>query len=131
MALVLTLKPQERVILGGAVVRNNGTRSAQLMIETRTPILRDSDILPAPETPCERIYGAIQLLYIEPERRDSTMKLYLDLIGETVTVAPSLSPALEEISCLVIGGDYYRALQKTKHLIAEEKLLLNLASVSA
>ncbi len=25
MGLVLTLKPQERIILGGAVVRNNGT----------------------------------------------------------------------------------------------------------
>ena len=40
MGLVLTLKPQERIILGGAVVRNNGNYSAQLLIETNVPILR-------------------------------------------------------------------------------------------
>ena len=45
MGLVLTLKPQERIILGGAVVRNNGAYSAQLMIETTRP---DS---PLPEHP--------------------------------------------------------------------------------
>ena len=63
MGLVLTLKPQERIILGGAVVRNNGAYSTELMIETHTPILRCPESCRNRRTnsPCSRIYLAIQL----------------------------------------------------------------------
>jgi flagellar protein FlbT len=127
MGLVLTLKPQERIILGGAVVRNNGAYSTQLMIETHTPILRCPDILPESKTnsPCSRIYMAIELLYIQPEQREETMKLYLALTSEVLAAASSTAPLLEEVSRLVIAGEYYKALQKMKRLLRYEKSLLN------
>jgi flagellar biosynthesis repressor protein FlbT len=126
MALVLTLKPQERIILGGAVVRNNGAYSTQLMIETHTPILRCPDILPESEisTPCGRIYMAIELLYIQPEQREETMKLYLTLTTEVISAASSMAPLLQEVSRLVIAGEYYKALQKMKRLLQHERNLL-------
>jgi flagellar biosynthesis repressor protein FlbT len=124
MGLVLTLKPQERIILGGAVVRNNGAYSTQLMIETHTPILRCPDILPESETPCSRIYMAIELLYIQPEQREETMKLYLALTREVLGAASSMAPLLEEVSRLVIAGEYYKALRKMKRVLRYEKTLL-------
>jgi len=127
MGLVLTLKPQERIILGGAVVRNNGAYSTQLMIETHTPILRCPDILPESESnsPCSRIYLAIELMYIQPERREESMQLYLDLTREVLAAASSTAPLLQEVSQLVIAGDYYKALQKMKRLLRYEKMLLD------
>jgi flagellar protein FlbT len=106
MGLVLTLKPQERIILGGAVVRNNGAYSTQLMIETHTPILRCPDILPESESnsPCSRIYMAIELMYIQPERREESMQLYLALTREVLAAASSTAPLLQEVSQLVIAG---------------------------
>jgi flagellar protein FlbT len=132
MGLVLTLKPQERIILGGAVVRNNGNYSAQLLIETNVPILRWPNILPESDvnTPCGRIYMAIELMYIQPEKHDEYMKLFLALTEQLVAAAPSLSPSLEEISPLVIAGDYYKALQKMKRLLQEEKNLLEIATAA-
>src|ERR1700677_2580619 len=128
MALVLTLKPQERIILGGAVVRNNGAYSTQLMIETHTPILRCPDILPESDvkTPCGRIYMAIELLYIQPEQREETMKLYLTLTKEVIAAAAGrrVPPPGVGVTLLVRGGDYYRALQKMKRLLQHEKSLL-------
>ena len=46
MALRLKLKPGERVIVGGAVVRNGSSR-AELFVENDTPVLRE---VPSPVT---------------------------------------------------------------------------------
>lgn len=133
MGLVLTLKPQERIILGGAVVRNNGAYSTQLMIETHTPILRCPNILPESgiSTPCGRIYMAIELMYIQPERREETMQLYLTLTRDVVAAASSMAPALQEVGRLVVAGDYYKALQKMKRLLKYEKHLLSASRLPA
>jgi len=130
MGLVLTLKPQERIILGGAVVRNNGAYSARLLIETPVPILRCPDILPESDvnTPCGRIYMAIELMYLQPEQNAEYMKLYITLTEELVAAVPSMTPILQEISPLVISGEDYKALQKMKLLLKREKNLLELAS---
>jgi flagellar biosynthesis repressor protein FlbT len=127
MGLVLTLKPQERIILGGAVVRNNGAHSTELMIETQTTVLRCPAILPDSDvtTPCGRIYMAIELLYIQPEQREQTMQLYLALMQAVVAAAASMTPLLEEVSRLVVSGEYYRALQKMKRLLQHEKSLMS------
>jgi len=133
MGLVLTLKPQERIILGGAVVRNNGAYSTQLMIETHTPILRCPNILPESgiNSPCSRIYMAIELMYIQPEQREETMQLYLSLTRDVLAAASSMAPALEEVSRLVVAGEYYKALQKMKRLLKYEKHLLSASRLPA
>ena len=94
--------------IGGAVVRNNGAYSTQLMIETHTPILRCPNILPESgiNTPCSRIYMAIELMYIQPERREETMQLYLTLTRDVLAAASSMAPALEEVSRMVADGEW-------------------------
>jgi len=53
MPLRLTLKSQERVIIGGAVVKNGDSRT-ELHVENKVPILRETDILSPKlvKTPC-------------------------------------------------------------------------------
>ena len=71
MSLRLSLKPHEKIILGGAVLRN-GSNRAEIFIENEVPVMRESDILSphAVRTPCERIYLALQLLYVDPARAE-------------------------------------------------------------
>ena len=45
MALKITLKPHERMVIGGAVLTNANSASCDLVIENKTPILRQKDIL--------------------------------------------------------------------------------------
>ena len=127
MSLVLTLRPQERMVLGDAVIRNTSRHSAHLEVETTVPILRQRDILPQNQvrTPCSQVYLAIQLLYLQPAKQAELQDLFLSLAQEVLTAAPSLSPTLQELSLLVAGGDYYRALQAAKPLLQQEKLMLN------
>jgi flagellar protein FlbT len=44
MALKLSLKPGEKMIIGGAVVKN-GDAKAELFIENQVPLLREKDIM--------------------------------------------------------------------------------------
>ena len=45
MALKITLKPKDRMILGGTVIVNGSCTSSDLIIEYKVPILRQKDIL--------------------------------------------------------------------------------------
>ena len=126
MPLRLTLKPQERVIIGGAVVRNGDSR-IELHIENKVPILREADILSpnAVETPCERIYLAVQLMYVDPENIEQHRQLYDTLVDDVLEAAPSTKPMIEAVNGQVIAGRHYQALKSAKALLDYEEELLS------
>ncbi len=66
MPLKIELKPNERVILGDCVVTNDDQRT-RLLIQGTVPVLREKDIMTPSRanTPAERIYLAIQIMYVE------------------------------------------------------------------
>ena len=68
MALKLTLKPGEKVIINGAVLANAGSKTA-LSIENSAVILREKDILTEhnANSPAKRIYYCLQLAYLDDE----------------------------------------------------------------
>ncbi len=125
MALQLTLKPNERVIISGAVIRNGDSRT-ELRIENEVPVLRESDILSPSmvRTPSERIYLALQLMYVDPERAQQHLTTCRGLIEELLQVAPSCRPLAEEIDSLAVAGKLYHAIKVARALLAHERELL-------
>jgi flagellar protein FlbT len=125
MGLRITLKPNERVVVGGAVVRNVGPRATSMSVENRVPLLREKDILGAREatTPCRRIYFAIQLMYIDGGRAPRHLRNYRRLCGDVLRAAPSTLPLLEQVDVYVRREEYYRALRETRALIDYESRL--------
>ena len=115
------------------MVRNTGRHSAHLLIETAVPILRQRDILPEKEanTPCGRIYMALQLIYVDEAKRDEYMNLFLRLTREVLQAAPSMASVLEKVSVSVTAGDYYKALQQAKRLLQYEQCMLERAAAHA
>ena len=67
MTLKITLKPREKMIIGGAVLINGNPKNTDLIIENTVPVLRQKDILSEKDatSPCSRIYFVIQLMYID------------------------------------------------------------------
>ncbi len=125
MPLKITLKPRERLILGGAVVRN-GDVGARLTVENEVPILREHDILSqrAAGTPCRRIYFVVQLMYVDEGNLAEHQKLYWTLVEDVLTAAPSTARYTGEISRLVVERKYYQALKIARQLIDYEQELL-------
>jgi flagellar biosynthesis repressor protein FlbT len=122
MALKLTLKPNEKLIIGGAVIVNGGARS-DLVVENNVPILRGKDIMSLKEadSPCKRIYFTIQLMYVDEKNLAEHHKSYWDLVKDIAEAAPSRKKILTEISSHILEQQYYQALKLTRKLIEYEQ----------
>lgn len=126
MALKITLKPHEKFILGGAVIANGDAKST-FVLENDVPILREKDILTlaSADTPCKKIYFAIQLMYIDGKNLPEHHKIYWELVKDVAQAAPSTKPMLQEISNDILNDRHYQALKQTKKLIEYEREVVN------
>jgi len=126
MALKLSLKPGEKMIIGGAVVKNGDTK-AELYIENQVPLLREKDIMGENEadTPAQKIYFTIQLMYIDQENLISHHTTYWNYVKEVTQAAPSTVPMVDQISEKVVGYKYYQALKLSRKLIDYEKEIMS------
>jgi flagellar biosynthesis repressor protein FlbT len=125
MALKVEIKPGERVIIGDALITNDGHR-ARLYIEGEAPILREKDILRPDDadTPCKKIYLLIQMMYLSSDPKKH-QELYFQLVGDVQTAAPSMLSQIEAINNDLLTEAYYKALKKAKVLIEYEKELMD------
>jgi len=126
MALKISLKPQERIIIGGAVVKNGSTRSI-LIIENDVPILREKDIMTEKDakTPCRQIYFIVQLMYIDEKNLKEYHNLYWKLVYNLIEAAPSSLGIIDQISENILANKYYRALKLARKLINYEEEVVN------
>lgn len=126
MGLKITLKPGERMIIGGAVI-TNGIKKTNFVVENPVPILREKDILSTENanTPARRIYFTIQLMYIDEKNLAAHHKLYWKMVREFLNAAPSVMSIIDRISQDIVNGSYYQALKTCKKLIAYEEEVID------
>ncbi len=133
MALKITLRPGEKMIIGGAVVTNGGAK-CDLFIENEVPMLRGKNIMTQEDadSPCRRIYFVIQLMYIDTKNLALYHDQYWRLVRELIDAAPSLVGIIDAISEEIVSGRYYQALKLARELILyEEEALFNVRKSNA
>lgn len=125
MSLKITLKSNERLIVGGAVVKNGG-KGTVLYIENTIPILREKDILGEKDanTPCKRVYFTLQLMYIDEANVPQYRTAYSELASDILKAAPSTAGFIEQINERVLAQNYYQALKTARNLIDYEQELI-------
>jgi flagellar protein FlbT len=131
MSLKIRLKPDEKVLIGKAVIKN-GQKSSEFVVENNVPILRQKDIMTVREadSPSRRVYFVVQLMYIDSEKLVEYHGKYWELVNDILAAAPSTKPCIEKISEQILAGDYYQALKLTRKLIQyEEELLAHVKSI--
>ncbi len=124
MPLKIELKPYERLIIGGASIRN-GDRRSSFVIETNTKFLRESDIIVEhdADTACKRLYVALEFVYLSDDPSEAE-NVFIAMANEIMTAAPSMTPYILKIHDLLATKDHYQALKVCKELIAYEQALL-------
>lgn len=125
MALVIDLKPNEKILIGEAVI-TNGAQRARFQISGDAPILREKDVMKEDEadTPCKRIYFLIQCMYLARAPREYHKK-YFDMVREIQTASPSSSIFFMQINDHIISDSYYKALKVARQLIDHERELID------
>jgi flagellar protein FlbT len=129
MPLKISLKPHEKIYMGGAVLQNGGTAS-ELSVLNEATILREKDILTdeSANSPCRRIYLTIQLMYMEQKNLAPFHETYWSQVREIVDAAPSFTELLRQISEEILDENFYKALKLTKKLIDRESEVLKHAT---
>jgi flagellar protein FlbT len=128
MGLKLTLKPNEKIIINGCVVRN-APRKQTLTIETHADVIRDIDILDEAEaaTPVKEVYFFVQAAMLQPHIRDEITPIIQKRLGKLVPVFNSqIGGHLMEAANHVSARNYYNALKAIKPVINYERELLAL-----
>ena len=126
MALKISLKPDEKIFIGGAVVQN-GDSHVELNIMNDVPLLREKDILTEFEADsvCKRIYLCVQLMYMDPSHLNTYQQKYRKLVDEVMEAAPSAAVFLGEINNNLACGRYYQALKCARGLMDYEQGLIS------
>ena len=128
MALVIDLKPHEKILIGDAVITNDSART-RLHIAGDAPILREKDVMQEEDadTPCKKAYFLIQCMYLARNPRQYHEK-YFELVKEIQHASPTSTIFFMQINEKIIEGTYYKALKLGKELIEHERELLERAT---
>jgi len=130
MPLSLYLKPNEKVIIGNAVIQN-GKKSASFVIHNKATILRQKDIMTEEDanSPAKRIYFLVQLMYLagslEASREHHTD--FFNLTRQFLEACPT-PEALELISNIgqnIMDGKFFNSLKECRHLMEYEDAIIN------
>ncbi len=131
MPLKIQLRPQERVIINGAVIEGHSDSRTEITVLNKVMIMRQKHIIKEKDadTPSKRLYFTLQMMYIDPDNiddyRQHYQKFHKDLC-ETVTL-PTLVNSLELIDRSVENNNFYDAMKICRELIKVEAELLKIA----
>jgi flagellar protein FlbT len=81
MALSIKLKPGERLIVNGGVLRNSGKSTIALDVLNKVTLLQERDLM-LPEqadTPLRTLYFLVQMMHLEPENHEAHFRPFVEL----------------------------------------------------
>jgi flagellar protein FlbT len=128
MALIITLKPNEKIVINGVVLTNGPKRAEFSVMNESSLILREKDVLLEGDanTPAKKIYFVIQCMYLRGSFEASAEyhPVFFSLLNDFLEAAPSALPICDEICTSIMGDQMFKALKVCKKLIDYEKKLM-------
>jgi flagellar biosynthesis repressor protein FlbT len=121
MALKLSLRENEKVIVNGAVISPIG-RSCDILFHNRARILHEKDVLTDTEIFAAMeaegsarndswLYYLIQLIYIDPDSSERLLNQLSDTINLLKTDHPDQSDGIDKIIGNIADGDLFFAMK--------------------
>ena len=121
MPLRITLKPLERIIINGALIRN-GNRAGEMFVETHCKFLRESEIIREEEidTPCKQLWMTMQVLHLAENPAEPQVLLFQQA-KELMKIMPSAAPFIAAMSKALEEDYTYKALKEVRQLVFHER----------
>jgi flagellar protein FlbT len=128
MALRLTLKPNERVLINGCVVRN-ADRRQMLIIENMADVIREADLLDesAARTPVKEVYFFMQAALLDAGTRKKLVPIIQKKLGKLVPVFhDDMAGHIFDAANFVSQADFYKAMRALKPVMDYETQLFEM-----
>jgi len=122
MPLKIRVKPEGKIFAGGAVLKNVGTRPADLLILSDSPVLREDymmNIDRSKESDATNVYFLLQVLYLFKGGKPID-NLVIQTIKSFNKLYPNLTAEIDQILVHLEAGESFKAL-KIGHRLLEEQ----------
>lgn len=120
MPLKIRVKPEAKIFAGGAVLKNVGTRPADLLILSDGPVLREAYMMNPDDkdsSDMSSVYFLLQVLYCFKGKGQPIDTMVLQTLKSFGTLYPQLMPQVEEISAHLQAGDSFKALKVAQAML--------------
>ncbi|MGE3622568.1 MAG: flagellar biosynthesis repressor FlbT [Bdellovibrionales bacterium] len=121
MPLKIRVKPEGKIFAGGAVLKNVGTRPADLLVLSDSPVLRDDYVLSDErrnESDAGNVYLLLQVIYLFKGKGKPLDSLVIDTIRSFARLYPHLSAEVDQIIAHLEAGESFKALRIGHKLMA-------------
>ncbi len=121
--ILVTIQPDEEVLIGNMVATNTGAEPAELSIAGHGAVLRRGQIIDPDQavSPGLRIYYLVTALYMHPPLMPELSKTLSALCDELVKEVPTMGEFVADIGESIICGDYRQAHENCLELLAFEQ----------
>jgi len=138
MPLSIRLKPGERLIVNGAVLRNGSPRAIEVELLNHVTTLHERDLMLPEEakTPLHRLYYTVQMMHLEPEAHDVHRPMAVDLAARIFAAEMQAGKTqtcemISDIITLIGERQYPTALRRMQRIIGKPGDVRSTASAPA
>ena len=122
MPLKIRIKPEGKFFAGGAVLKNVGSRPADLLVLSDSPVLREDymmNIDRSSESDASNVYFLLQVIYLFKGKGQPLDHLVISTIKNFAALYPALSDEVAQILAHLEAGEAFKALKVGHKLLAE------------
>jgi len=124
MPLKIRVKPEGKIFAGGAVLKNVGSRPAELLILSDSPVLRDDYLMNVEkrdESDASNIYFLLQVIYLFKGKGAPLDDLVVNTLKSFTALYPDFADTVSEIVAHLEAGETFKALRIAHKLLAEQQ----------
>ncbi len=124
MPLKIRVKPEAKIYAGGAVLKNVGTRPADLLILSDSPVLREGymmNIDRSGESDANNVYFLLQVVYLFKGKGQPLDHLVIETIKNFGKLYPNFEGDILQIIAHLEAGEAFKALKVGHKLLAEQE----------
>jgi flagellar biosynthesis regulator FlbT len=122
MPLKIRVKPEQKFFAGGAVLKNVGTKPADILVLSDSPVLREGymmNINRSEESDAATVYFLLQMIYLFKGKGAPLDALVIDTIDKFSALYPHLGDSVNAIISLLRAGESFKALRLGQELLAD------------
>lgn len=124
MPLKIRIKPEQKFFAGGAVLKNVGTKPADLLVLSDGPVLRQDymmNIERSNESDAASVYFLLQMIYLFKGKGKPLDDLVIETIDKFSALHPHLRDNVMEIVGSLRAGESFKALKLGQELLADQQ----------
>lgn len=124
MPLKIRVKPEGKIFAGGAVLKNVGTRPADLLVLSDSPVLREDymmNIDRSSESDVTNVYFLLQVIYLFRGKDKPMDTLVIDTVKSFARLYPQYAGDVETIIAHLDAKETFKALRIAHSMLEQHE----------